>query len=173
MWRTADAAPSPRGETGAAAVETALCLGVIVLPLVFAMVAYGYMLGFREALSQASAQGARAAVGATSAASAQGAAQATVTRSLRQYGMSCSGGDLLDAGGVDVGDCTTVVSPTGCTPSSGLVAVTVGTPTTPPLCDIAVRVTHRYRDHSLLPTLPLMGFTLPEQLGFTSVVTVG
>lgn len=164
---------SPRGEGGAAAVETALCLGVIVLPLVFAMVAYGYMLSFREALSQATAEGARAAVGATSAGSAQDAARSTVTRSLRQYGMTCTGGDLRDDVGRDVGDCTAVVTPAGCTPGSGLVAVTVATPPTSPLCEITVSVVHRYRDHSLLPTVPLMGFTLPDRLGFTSVVTVG
>lgn len=168
-----DALASPHGEGGAAAVETALCLGVIVLPLVFAMVAYGYMLSFREALSQATTEGARAAVGATSAGSAQDVARSTVTRSLRQYGMTCSGGDLRDDDGRDVGDCTTVVTPSGCTPSSGLVAVTVGTPPATPPCDITVTVTHRYRDHSLLPTVPLMGFTLPEQLGFSAVVTVG
>lgn len=162
-----------RVESGAAAVETALCLGVIVLPLVFAMIAYGYMLSFREALSQAATQGARSAVGATSGDSAQSEARSTVTRSLQQYGLTCSGGDLLDPAGTDVGTCSTVITPTGCTPTSGLVAVTVGAPPAAPLCEIAVTVSHRYRDHSLLPTVPLLGFTLPEQLGFTSVVTVG
>lgn len=175
MRRRMGAISRSRDERGAAAVETALCLGVIVLPLIFAMIAYGYMFSFREALSQATTEGARSAVGATSASSAQTTAQDTVTKSLGQYGMKCSGGNLLDSANKDVGDCTTTISPASCTPSTGLVSIYVGATTTPAAtpCKITLTVTHLYRDNSLLPSVPLLDFTLPSKLSFTSVVTVG
>lgn len=49
-----------REERGAAAVEFALILPILVV-LVFGIIAFGYMLSFRQALSQAAAEGGRAA----------------------------------------------------------------------------------------------------------------
>lgn len=51
---------NPRDDRGAASVE----LAIILLPLmvlVFGIIGYGYMLSFRQAISQAAAEGARAA----------------------------------------------------------------------------------------------------------------
>ena len=97
-----------RNESGAAAVETALCLTFVVLPIVFGIVSYAYMFSFRQALSQAADEGARAAVGAsTTGCPSVGTAQTSFTafssstcaaeyyaakavaNNLSQYGMAC------------------------------------------------------------------------------------
>lgn len=155
-----------RSETGAAAVETALCLTFIVLPLVFAIISYAYMFSFRQALSQAAGEGARAAVGASmSGCPSTGVAQTSfssfsattcaaeyfasqaIANDLSQYGMSCGGNNLT---------CTLTLA--GCNGGANT-------------C-LTVQVAYPYRDHSLLPTIPGFGFTLPPNLAFTSSVTV-
>src|SRR3954451_21590907 len=92
-----------RNEGGAAVVETALCVCFLVLPLVFATIAYAYMFSFRQTLSQSAAEGARAAVGAAATPTCSGgvstftaatcpaqyAASKAVADSLSGYGMSC------------------------------------------------------------------------------------
>jgi Flp pilus assembly protein TadG len=147
---------------GAAAVETALCLCFLILPLVFATIAYAYMFSFRQTLSQAASEGARAAVGAAStptcsgdpstftptACPAQYAAATGVSNALSTYGMTCGTKNLT---------CTITPTTTGC-PS-------------PHTC-LSVTVTYPYRDHSLLPTVPGLGFTLPGNLTFSTVVQV-
>ena len=49
-----------REDRGAAAIEFALILPILVV-LVFGIIAFGYMLSFRQAMSQAAAEGGRAA----------------------------------------------------------------------------------------------------------------
>jgi len=137
-----------RDQRGAAAVETALCICFIVLPLTFATIAYAYMFSFRQALSQAASEGARAAVAAP-AASVTSTAQTAIANALSTYGMTCGTKNL---------SCT-VSAPT-----------TTGCPS-PHTC-VTVTVNYPYRAHSLLPTVPGLGFTLPSNLSFTSVVQV-
>ncbi|MGN6721913.1 MAG: TadE/TadG family type IV pilus assembly protein [Marmoricola sp.] len=149
-----------RNDSGAAAVETALCLTFIVLPIVFAIISYAYMFSFRQALSQAADEGARAAVGATtgtacastgpftSACPAQYAAAQAVASDLAQYGMSCGTNNLT----------CTISAPTSCNSGANQ-------------C-LSVQVGYPYRSHSLMPTIPGFGFTLPPDLSFTSSVTV-
>ena len=137
-----------RDDRGAAVVETALCICFIVLPLVFATIAYAYMFSFRQALSQSASEGARAAVGAPTA-SVTATANKAIENALSTYGLSCTSGHL-----------SCVVS----TPT------TTGCPS-PHTC-VTVTVSYPYRDQSLLPTVPGLGFTLPSSLSFTSVVQV-
>ena len=86
-----------RAETGAAAVEFALIAPLLLL-LVFGIISYGYMLSFRQAMSQGAAEGARsAAVWATAYASSQDAsriasAKTQVDDALSSYGVSCTNG---------------------------------------------------------------------------------
>lgn len=154
-----------RTEGGAAAVETALCLCFVVLPLVFGIISWAYMLSFRQAVSQAAAEGARAAVGApttstpcaTATPSAFSAAACpqqyyaaqAVAGALTNYGMACGTKNLT---------CTIA-------PASNLNCATGHT------C-MTVTLTYPYRDHSLLPTIPGLGFTLPPDVTFTSTVEV-
>ncbi|MCZ4498171.1 MAG: hypothetical protein JWQ74_724 [Marmoricola sp.] len=137
-----------RDSRGAAAVETALCICFIVVPLVFATISYAYMFSFRQALSQAASEGARAAVGAPTA-SVTSSATTAIQNALSNYGMTCGVKSLTCA--------VSVPTATGC-PS-------------PHTC-VTVTVSYNYRDNSLLPTVPGMGFTLPNNLSFTSVVQV-
>jgi len=148
-----------RGERGAAAVEFALLVPLILL-LVFAIIAYAYMFSFRQALSQAASEGARAAVGAQTPAQSTAAAQTAIQGALSTYNMSCTNGNLT------------------CKISAPFSGTLTSSPTTPaPSCPathtcVQVYVTYPYRAHSLLPTVPGFGFTLPSTLSFTSVVQV-
>jgi Flp pilus assembly protein TadG len=145
-------------ERGAVAVEFALLVPVL-LALVFGTIAYSYMFSFRQTLSQAASEGARAAVGAptsgtcnatgpfTSACPAQYAASQGVQRALSDYNMACGSNNLT----------CTISAPTtaGCSTGHSCISVSVGYP---------------YRDHQLMETVPGFGFTLPGNLAFSSVV---
>lgn len=143
-----------RGETGAAVVETALCLCFIALPLVFATISYAYMLSFRQTVSQSAAEGARAAAVApsgTSDADRQDAAFAAVDASMSTgvEGLKCNTDDL-------VCEFEKVV---GCGDGSSATCV-------------RITVSYPYRDHSLLPTIPGLGFTMPEELSYSAMAQV-
>jgi hypothetical protein len=141
------------------AVEAAIVLTVIVIPLTFTVISYAYMFSFRQALSQAASEGARASVGMSTGTAcstsgpyaagcpAQKAAADAVAHALDNYGMTCGSKNL---------SCV-ISAPTtaGCTLGH--------------TC-ISVKVTFPYRSHPLLPTIPFTGWTLPPDLSFTSVV---
>ncbi len=148
-----------RDARGSAAVETALCLCFIVLPLTFGTIAYGYMLTFRQALSQATAEGARATIGAPTDTLATTSAQTAIGNALSSFDMTCVDNVLARHGQVVPGSSCTIsaATTTGC--SAGHTCVTV-------------KVSYPYRAKSLLPSVPGLGFTLPSTLSFTSVVQV-
>ena len=114
--------PSRRTDEGAAAVEFGLVL-VPLLILVFGVISYGYMLSFRQAMSQGAAEGARAAaVWASAYDSTQDAARIAAARvrideALASYGVACGSGAT----------CTITITP--CVGGSGrCVSVTVSYP---------------------------------------------
>lgn len=146
-----------RGQRGAAAVEFALVAPLLLL-LVFGIISYGYMLSFRQAVSQSAAEGARAAAvtlstpGGTEQADA---ARAALNEALASYGITCSGTSLL-RGGTNVGSC--VVSIASCTGN--------------PARDCAtVTVDYDYADHPLIPS-PGVGIVMPDHLAYTAVAEV-
>ncbi len=146
---------------GAAAVELALVLPLLCL-LLFGIISYGYMLSFRQAISQASAEGARAAAvapGATSSTDRLARAEQAVTSGLGTYGISCVNG-VLRRDGATVGTCS-ISSPQAC---SG--AAVAGS-----RC-VKVTLDYRYRDHSLLPSFPGLGIVLPSSLTYGSEAEV-
>lgn len=148
-----------RNERGAAVVETALCLCFLVIPLVFATISYAYMLSFRQSLSQAAAEGARAAAVApsgTSQANAESVARTAVDEALDGIsdGLSCT-------------DASTHLTCEFTWKSCGTDASGKA------LSCLTVKVGYPYRDHSLLPTVPGMGFTLPEDLSYSATAQVG
>jgi len=144
-------------------VETALCICFIVLPLTFATIAYAYMFSFRQALSQAASEGARAAVGAAITPTCGGGPTSFTSAACpAQFSASDAVGDALDTYGMTCGtknlSCS-IPAPSACPDDASHQCITV-------------TVSYPYRDHSLLPTVPGLGFTLPSSLSFTSVVRV-
>lgn len=144
-----------RNERGAAVVETALCLCFVVLPLVFATVAYAYMLSFRQTVSQSAAEGARAA--AVAPPSASEVQRETVARNAVSSAMATGVGGLSCSSPHVTCD---VVRVPNCGDGSGKDC-------------IKVTVTYPYRDHSLLPSMPGLGFTLPSEITYSAVAEVG
>lgn len=152
-WRGA------RGERGAVAVEAAVVLAFVVIPLICGIIAYGVMLSFRAALSQAASEGARAAVGAPVPCPTSGscagidAAKAAVDAQLGNDGYSCES--------------------VGMTCSIQIVA---GGSSTAPDCASGhycalVTVSYAYADHPRV-WMPFMHPLLPSNLSFTSMVQV-
>ena len=142
-----------RNEGGAAVVETALCLCFVVLPLVFATIAYAYMLSFRQTVSQSVAEGVRAAAVAPASATQaerEDVAKAAVTAALK----SGPGGLTCDSPHVT---CTVVPLPNcGTGSTNDCMQVTVSYP---------------YKDHSLLP-IPGLGFAMPSVISYSAVAEV-
>jgi Flp pilus assembly protein TadG len=137
-------------------VEFALVTPLLLIML-FGIISYGYMLSFRQAMSQSAAEGARAAAVqplSFTTSQKQASARNAVNESLDAYGVSCSGSSLVRAG-VTVGTCT--VSLAAC---SGNLSKTCA----------SVSLDYLYRDHSLLPQLP--GVPPPTHLVYTAVAEV-
>ncbi|MBO9520186.1 MAG: pilus assembly protein [Nocardioidaceae bacterium] len=135
-------------------METALCLCFIVLPLVFATIAYAYMLSFRQTVSQSAAEGARIAAVAPSTASDADRKAAAIKAASQS--MDTGVGDLkCNEGSLT---CTAVMVP-GCEDGSTATCV-------------KVTISYPYRDKSLLPTIPGLGFTLPKTISYAAMVQV-
>jgi Flp pilus assembly protein TadG len=147
-----------RNEKGASAVEFALVLPLLVL-LLFGIISYGVMLSFRQSLSQAAAEGARAAAVTFVENEKQDEAVGAVDAALDSFGVSCSAGNLLK-GVTDVGSCT-VTLPGACTPAAatGVKCVTV-------------TLTYDYRDHPVVPSFPGVGYVMPSQLTYSAQARV-
>lgn len=144
-------------EDGAAAVEFAL-LVVPLLLLVLAAISYGYMLSFRQALSQSATEGARAAavtLGTPSGTEQVDAARDALDEALGSYGITCVGTNLV-RGGVTVGTCAVTVA--ACSNNVSRDCATVA-------------LDYDYAAHPLLPT-PGIGFVMPDSLGYTAVAEV-
>lgn len=152
-------APSERG---AAAVEFALVVPLLLL-LVFGIVQYGYMLTYRQAISQGAAEAARSAAvsfGTTSSAKVA-LAVTTLNQTLSAQGVTCgiSGGATsgnLTRSGTTVGTCSVTVA--ACANQTTVNCVTV-------------TVDHSYKDHPLIPSVGL-GIAMPDHLAYTAVAQV-
>lgn len=146
-----------RTDKGAAAVEFALVAPLLLL-LLFGIISYGYMLSFRQAISQAAAEGARAAAVATSAPTRETDALKALNEGLSSYGVLCAGGKLT-RGASEVGTCA-VSTASPCTSA-----------TTTPLC-VSVAIDYLYATNPLTPAFPGLGAVLPEHLQYQSSARV-
>jgi Flp pilus assembly protein TadG len=137
-----------RGERGAAVVEFAIA-SVVLLMLLFGIISYGYALSFKQGLTQAAAEGARAAAVATSGTAATAAANA-VTPALGAFKKSCTSAGM---------NCTysTATADTGCAAGTSC---------------MRVQITYDYKNHPLLPKFPGLGLLLPDTLKSTSITQV-
>lgn len=137
-----------RGEEGAAAVEFALVV-VPLLVILVGIMSYGYMLSFRQAISQAAAEGARAAAvtpeGTAPEVREQRALEA-VDAALGSYGVSCGSAATV---------CTIVIDA-----SCGVVGCA------------RVEVDYDYELEPLTPVFPGLGIVMPEHLVYEAVAEV-
>jgi Flp pilus assembly protein TadG len=149
----------PRSERGAAAVEFAL-VSLPLMYLVLGIIVYGWMLAFRQTVSQAASEGARAAAVAPAGFTASEqitAARTALNNSLSTYDMTCTTSNgLTNGSGTGVGACSVVVAP--CTNAVGSDCVTV-------------TIDYDYAGHPLIP-LPGLGIATPDRLAYTAVAEV-
>ncbi|KRF17861.1 hypothetical protein ASG90_05890 [Nocardioides sp. Soil797] len=104
-----------RSDDGAAAVEFALVFPILVL-ILFGIINYSYMFTVRQALTQSSAEGARAGavVQAADGVTPEQAAKNAVNEALDGFGFDCGDGELSCAtstaacGGGNAAQCVTV-----------------------------------------------------------------
>jgi Flp pilus assembly protein TadG len=157
-----------RGDDGAAAVEFAFIAPILIF-LLLAIVGYGYMLSFRQAMSQAASEGARAAAVAPPGLPQTDPNPATdtiqkrsvdaVNQGLGSYGVSCTTGGKLMWQGREAGTC--VITFNAACSASTLVAKCA-----------KVALDYTYKDDSLLPSFPGLGIVLPSHLTYTAEVEV-
>ena len=141
-------------ERGAAIVEFALVVPLVLLFL-FGIITFGIMLAFKQGITQAAAEGARAAAVARPGTAPTEAVKAT-ENGLSGFGKKCGEG-FMDCK-VEVFKCAT--------PS-----VTVPVPTGVDEC-VRVIVTYDYAKKPLIAPLPFIGAALPDTLGSTSVARI-
>ncbi|WP_188111381.1 TadE/TadG family type IV pilus assembly protein [Nocardioides antri] len=144
-WRSDGRRDADRDDRGAAAIEFALIVPILLL-LVFAMISFGMMLSFRQTLSQAAAEGARAAAVERDPAARSTEALDAVNDAMAAVDKECGSGGLV----CNVGAATTC--------GSGQ-------------C-ITVTVTYAYRENPTVATAPFADQLLPEQLEYAATVRV-
>ena len=142
-------------------MEFALVAPLLIL-LVMGVISYGYMLSFRQALSQGAAEGARAAAVSPypAAADKQAAGLAALNEALDAYGVSCDGvavGSHLKKNSVNVGTCAVTTTP--CSNDATKDCVTAA-------------LNYLYQDHPLTPKFPGVGLVLPENLAYDAVARI-
>ena len=131
--------------------------------VLFGIIGYGAMLSFRQAISQAAIEGARAAVVAPpglSDAQVGARAREAVNDGLGTYGVECTIAGTLTLRGAEAGVCT-VSAPRACSAS------TVGAQ-----C-VEVVLDYDYGDHAIVPDMPGIGLVLPDQLRYVTESQVG
>lgn len=141
-------------DRGAAAVEFALVVPVILL-LLFGIIDYGFMLSFRQSISQAAAEGARAAAVTPSGGSYTTNAANAVSQAIG-YGVTCTlPGGALTKSSATVGSCSATTA--ACTYNTSKTCITVS-------------VTYNYTQAPIFPNLP--GIPMPSTMTYTAVSEV-
>lgn len=161
-----------RGEHGAAAVETAICLCFVVLPLTFAIIGYAFMLSFRQSLSQAATEGARAAAVqpsfvaecmSTNTASVPSSAcqtkAASATVKSREAEARLAVANALQG----------LVGTHTCGDGQLTCSITFGTCAGSTARCATIAVSYPYRANPLIPAVPLLGFVYPTTLSYQAV----
>ncbi len=140
-------------------MEFALLVPLLVL-ILFGIISYGVMLSFRQSLSQAAAEGARAAAVALIEGEKRDEAVLAVSGALDSFGVSCTDTGNLLRDGQDVGDCD-VSEPGACEPVAGEGVQCV-----------IVTLTYDYQDHPIVPGFPGLGIVLPDELTYEAQARV-
>ena len=134
------------GDGGAAVVEMAF-VGVLLVLLLMGIMAFGYLMSFRQNMVQAATEGARA--GAVAAADkVPGDARDAATQAVSGFGKDCDKDGLT---------CDVVVGP--CVNATTVTCVTV-------------HLTYDYEHYPLLPDVPVIGGALPQTIEAKAVAEV-
>lgn len=143
------------GERGAAAVEFALIVPLLLV-ILFGIISYGFMLSFRQGLSQAAAESARAAAvsAVTTDAARTTAATSALDDALDLYGVTCNGTSLLKDGS-PVGTCSVTLA--ACPNDAAARCATV-------------EVDYAYEDHPWVPAFPFV--PLPDSMSYSASARV-
>jgi len=142
---------SSRREHGAVLVEMALVVTFLSL-VVFGIISFGILLGYRQNLTQAATEGARAASVQQAQSKQVSAALTAATAALDELHHQC-----------------------GSTPSAGLtcnVSAVFACPTDATLACRTVTVTLDNKQHAVVPRIPLLSAFIPNQLHATTTVIV-
>jgi Flp pilus assembly protein TadG len=143
--------PDQRSERGAVLVEFALVVTFLCL-VVFGIITFGILLGYRQNLTQAATEGARAASVQQNPDKQETAALAAATSALDELHHTC--GSTPDAG------LTCTVSDIFACPSDTTLACRT------------VTVELDNDEHSVVPNVPLLSTFIPHQLTATTTVIV-
>lgn len=135
-----------RAERGAALVEFSIVV-VMLISLLFAMVSFGYILSFKQGITQAAAEGARTAAVAP-VGTAEAAATASADRSVGAFDQQCN---------VEGLNCNVTVAACANAPTADC---------------ITVEMVYDYATFPLLPPLPLISAILPDTLQSSAVAQV-
>jgi Flp pilus assembly protein TadG len=148
-----------RGDDGSAVVEFAF-VGVLLFTLVFGIISFGLILSFKQDMTRAAAEGARAGAVAlpvapqTFADAARADADAAVDDAVKEFGGSFSGTGCAKTGMT----CSpAVVAPCGSQPSLDCVTVTLR---------------YDYENHPLYGRIPLISSFMPDTVEATSVARI-
>jgi Flp pilus assembly protein TadG len=134
------------GDDGAAVVEMSF-VGILLVLLLMGIMAFGYLMSFRQNMVQAATEGARAGAVAV-AGNAPADATAAAEQAVAGFGKDC--GDTGLSCVVTVGAC----------------------PNAPTVSCVTVHLTYDYEHHPLLPDVPLIGGALPDTIEAKAVAEV-
>jgi Flp pilus assembly protein TadG len=144
-----------RGDEGAALVEFALVM-VLLFSMIFGIIHYGLILSFKQDMTRAAAEGARAGAVAFPAANAQADANAAVDEAVREFG----GTNWETNGCSRTGMTCTVLPPVDCDPVNDPGGAQC----------ITVTVSYDYENFPLFGEMPLIGgLTEPDTITAESV----
>ncbi len=152
-----------RGEDGTALVEFAIVGGLLAL-LVFGIINFGLILSFKQDVTRAAAEGARAgAVAIPSATSGVNdprrlAAQAATEEAVDSFDQTCGSGGLTCT--VSIHDCSDPIPDTNGYHS--------GTGNTQPDC-VTVELVYDYAANPLIVPVPIISAVMPEEIRAQSV----
>lgn len=158
------------GDRGAAILEFAF-VAILLLTIVFGIITFGLVLSFKQDMTRAAAEGARAAAVALPSTvdgvndTRRLAAVAATAEAVDELGRTCNGADGM-ACTVQIHDCDYVVADTNLSPtpdSNGYINNAAAD------C-VTVRLTYDYEDHPLLVPMPLIAAFLPNDMKASSVV---
>ena len=148
------------GDAGAAMVELALVM-LLLSMFVFGIISFGYLFSFRQNMTQAAAEGARAGAVAVSGQANTQATTAVADAVQSSFGRACSSGGL-----------TCDICVTGFVTCSIPVAERQACLTNAALPCITVKLTYDYANHPLLPDPPLISLFMPSTISVSSTARV-